>query len=184
MGSEAWIAYLGMGGNVAWRGAAPEQTLRDAVRALAEIGTVEAVSGLWRTAPVGPVQEQPHFMNAAVKLRTGLAPEELLEQLLELERRFGRVRGALDKGPRTLDLDVLLMEDAERLEPVVLHSPRLQLPHPEMHRRRFVLAPLEEIAPDVCHPVLGGTVRKLLLGLSSETQTGEQVVRLTDGTAS
>ena len=184
MGSEAWIAYLGMGGNLPWRGAPPEQTLRDAVSALAEIGTVEAVSSLWRTAPVGPVQEQPNFVNAAVKLRTGLAPEELLAQLLELERRFGRARGALDKGPRTLDLDVLLMEDAVCLEPVVVHSARLQLPHPEMHRRRFVLAPLGEIAPDARHPVLGRTVREMLLGLPSEDQTGEQVVRLAGRAAS
>jgi 7,8-dihydro-6-hydroxymethylpterin-pyrophosphokinase len=76
------------------------------------------------------------------------------------------------------------MEDALRHEPVVTHTSRLQLPHPEMHRRRFVLAPLEEIAPDVRHPVLGRTVRELLLGLPSEDQTGEQVVRLAGRAAS
>jgi 2-amino-4-hydroxy-6-hydroxymethyldihydropteridine diphosphokinase len=181
MASDKWIAYLGMGANLHREGKPPEQSLREAIAALAELGRVEAVSSLWRTTPVGPVRDQPAFVNAAVVLRTDLAPETLLEGLLALEQRFGRVRGGLDKGPRTLDLDLLLMEDASSDEPVVLHTPHLQLPHPEMHRRRFVLTPLAEIAPELRHPLLALPVHALLNRLAGAPGDEEQVLLLPEG---
>jgi 2-amino-4-hydroxy-6-hydroxymethyldihydropteridine diphosphokinase len=180
--SKEWMAYIGLGGNLPYAGAPPAETLRLAVKALGESGMVEAGSGLWRTEPVGPGPEQPVFLNGAVALRTTFAPKDLMRALLGVEERFGRVRGlsqagaAIEKGPRTLDLDLLLVEevlDNARL-PVVCFSFELKVPHPEVDRRRFVLEPLAEIGPGLRHPLLNKTVRELLRALPR----GEQVERL------
>jgi 2-amino-4-hydroxy-6-hydroxymethyldihydropteridine diphosphokinase len=128
--------------------------LQEAVEQLKRLGEVVAVSSFYDTAPVGYV-EQPRFLNAALLLETELEPVELLRELLAIERGMGRVRG-VDKGPRVIDLDLLLYGQ------VVLETAELTLPHPEMAERRFVLEPLAEIAPSMVHPVLGLPVGEML----------------------
>lgn len=139
-------AYVGLGANLGDR----ERTLHAAVAALAEEDGIEvvAVSTLRETDPVG-VGEQPRFLNGVVALETALAPRELLDRLLAIEQRFGRVRTPGEHGPRTLDLDLLLHGDA------VLDEPDLTVPHPRLHERRFVLEPLAELAPGLVVPGRG-----------------------------
>lgn len=138
-------AYVALGANLG----DPAATVRAAFAALANLpeSRVARSSSLYRTAPVG-IKEQPEFVNAVAELETALAPEALLDQLLEIEQRFGRIR-AERNGPRTLDLDLLLYDHQ------VVELPRLTLPHPRLHLRAFVLQPLAEIAPALAIPGRG-----------------------------
>jgi 2-amino-4-hydroxy-6-hydroxymethyldihydropteridine diphosphokinase len=153
---DATTAYIALGSNLGDR----EQTLRSAVAALRQLGSVDAVSSFYETAPVGMLQ-QPDFLNAVVELRTALAPNELMTALLRIEQQHGRDRSAsVPKGPRTLDLDLLSYGD------VVTETPTLTLPHPSLAERWFVLEPLMEVAPQWRHPVSRKSAAILLSELS------------------
>ena len=144
------LAYLSLGSNVGDR----EANLRGALARLAEVGCVRAVSSFYETEPV-EFTAQPWFLNCAVALETTRMPKQLLHALLQLELEMGR-RRTQDKGPRTIDLDILLFGNA------IVNTPGLTIPHPALAERRFVLEPLTEIAPEAVHPVLKKTIRELL----------------------
>ncbi|MEB3828269.1 2-amino-4-hydroxy-6-hydroxymethyldihydropteridine diphosphokinase [Phormidium sp. CCY1219] len=130
-------------------------TLEDALNTLEALPgiTLKARSRWYKTAPIGP--SQPDYLNGCALLDVTLSPQELLATLLAVENQFGRVREER-WGPRTLDLDVILFGD------LILDSPELQIPHPRMRERAFVLVPLAEIAPDWIEPVSQLTISELL----------------------
>jgi 2-amino-4-hydroxy-6-hydroxymethyldihydropteridine diphosphokinase len=140
---SARTAYLGLGSNVG----DPRGHLQAAVDALRGHGVeVQASSSVYETEPVGEVTDQPDFLNACVKVRTGLAAEELLAVCKAVERELGRPSGGPRHGPRPIDVDVLLLGEEEQ------GFPDLRVPHPELERRRFVLVPLLELDPDLRLP--------------------------------
>jgi 2-amino-4-hydroxy-6-hydroxymethyldihydropteridine diphosphokinase len=146
--ADASTAYVALGSNLA----DPVGQVRAATAALASLPhtRVDRCSALYRTAPVGPVADQPDFINAACRLETRLSPPALLAALLELEAQQGRVRAqAPAGGPRILDLDLLIYDD------LVLETPGLTLPHPRLHERAFVLYPLADIDPKLVVPGRG-----------------------------
>jgi 2-amino-4-hydroxy-6-hydroxymethyldihydropteridine diphosphokinase len=158
------IAYIGLGANMAGPAGSPEATLAAGAERLESLGRVAARSSLYSTEPVG-FAEQPRFLNAVVALETHLAPRVLLAALLDLELEFGRDRAqGFANGPRTLDLDILLFGD------MVLREHDLDIPHPRMAERAFVLVPLDEIAPDLREPRSGCTVGELLDKLVSDPE--------------
>lgn len=151
------IAYLSLGSNLGTRAA----NLRQAINSLKDLGAIQAVSSFFETEPVEVEREQPWFLNCVVALETQLGPEQLLERILVLEQTMGR-RRTEPKGPRTIDLDIIFWGD------IVINTPELTIPHPAMQKRRFVLEPLAEIAPDFRHPVLKRSMRELLADLPPE----------------
>jgi len=161
------LAYLSLGSNVGDR----EAQLQDAQNRLGSAGRVAAVSSFYETEPVEFTQ-QPWFLNCVVAFETRQTPQELMTSILRIEEEMGR-RRTQKKGPRTIDVDILLFDDT------ILDSPEVTIPHPAMHQRRFVLEPLAEIAPEARHPVLKRTVRDLRDALP-EGQTVRRITTVLD----
>lgn len=138
------IAYVGLGANLGDR----RRTIDSAIDALATLpaSTVLRTSGMYRSKSIGA--EGPDYLNAVVEMRTALAPLALLQELQAIEAAHGRVR-SVPNAPRTLDLDLLLYGEQE------MALPALQVPHPRLHERAFVLRPLAELAPDLVVPRRG-----------------------------
>jgi len=153
-------AYLGLGSNVGDR----ERHLRAAIERLRAVVNVLRVSPVYETDPV-EFTEQRRFLNLVVEAGTELFPMQLLTRTARVERELGRVR-TVANGPRTIDIDILLYGKA------IVRSVRLEIPHPRMTERRFVLAPLADLAPELRHPVSRRTVREML------DAAPEQMVRL------
>lgn len=153
--------YLSLGSNLGDR----EANLREALTRLRTLGEVTKVSAFYETEPVEFTQ-QPWFLNIAAELQTELMPRQLLAALLKIEREMGR-RRLQPKGPRLIDIDILLFGNA------VMNDARLVIPHPAMHERKFVLTPLVEIAPQVRHPVFNKSAKELL----DDLPRGAPVVR-------
>ncbi len=147
-------AYLGLGSNVGdLRG-----TIERAIGKLRTLGSVGAISSLYKTEPIG-FADQPWFLNCTLVLETKLLPVELLGAIKRIEKELGRTPAARN-APREIDIDILLYDD------LVVATDSLTIPHPRMHERRFVLAPLSEVAPQVMHPLFGKSMQELLAGLS------------------
>lgn len=157
-------AFVALGANLGDRAAA----LRSAAEAICgDAVACVARSAIYETSPVGGPTDQPEYLNAVLHLRTTLPPRALLDRCLQIEARLGRVRGARN-APRVIDLDLLLYGDLQ------LAESDLQVPHPRLHLRRFVLAPLVELTGERTHPALGARLRDLLAALPA---TGENVRR-------
>jgi 2-amino-4-hydroxy-6-hydroxymethyldihydropteridine diphosphokinase len=156
------IAYLSLGSNLGDRAS----NLRSAISQLKSAGSLRAVSAFYETQPV-EVPDQPWFLNCVIALETEKTAKQILEFALKTEAYMGRLRMS-DKGPRNIDIDIVLFGEQ------IVNEPGLRIPHPAMLQRRFVLEPLAEVAPEACHPLLRKTVRELL----AELPEGQAVRRL------
>ncbi len=151
------VAYIGLGSNLGDR----VGYLEAAINAIKQLGDPIAVSSVYESDPHGVDEDQPSYLNMVLAIRTGFGPTALLGKLLEIERANGRIRDRANES-RTLDLDVLLMDD------MVLHDPDIAIPHPRMHEREFVMIPLTEIAPRAIHPTLNHTMADIAAGLDDQ----------------
>jgi len=156
--------YLSLGSNIGKR----ESNLRTALEHLRTLGRITAVSAIYETEPVG-FTAQPWFLNCTLALETELMPKQLLGRTQNIERQMGRTRGTRAKGPRTIDIDILLFGKA------VVQTRDLVIPHLALHERRFVLEPLAEIAPELRHPVFHATIRELRDAVAKDRQAIRRV---------
>ena len=161
MNPNSHIAYLSVGSNLGRK----LENCRTGVASLTQHPDIRLIdqSPIYRTEPVD-YQDQDWFVNYALKIETELDPLSLLKLLKSIERETGRVPHAIRFGPRVLDLDIILYDD------IVLNDSRLTIPHPRMHKRRFVLKPICDIDPDINHPVLQQTMISLLENLNEAGQ--------------
>ena len=163
-------AYIALGGNIPSRMGPPEETLVAAVARLQLLGRVTARSSLYSTEPVG-YADQPRFVNAVVALETDLQPRALLERLLDIEKEFGRDRATgIPNGPRSLDLDIVLYGEH------TINEPGLEIPHPRLAERAFVLVPISEIAPQIRDSRSGKTMTQLLDSLRDQDKSDTNAV--------
>lgn len=147
--------YLGLGSNLGDR----KRNLQEAVTLIEKrIGSIVSLSSFYETAPWGFSSEHS-FLNAALCVRSSFSPFQVLSLTQTIERELGRIRKSVNRtySDRPIDIDLLLCDD------LILNTPTLQVPHPLMHERRFVLQPLSEIAPALVHPLLGKSIQELLL---------------------
>jgi 2-amino-4-hydroxy-6-hydroxymethyldihydropteridine diphosphokinase len=163
-GPDDTTAWLGLGTNLG----DPGRNLAAALHGLASAGTIEAISSVWASEPVG-YRDQPGFWNLVVRLRTPLTAPALLLMSQRIEADVGR-RATFPQGPRIIDIDLLLFGEA------VIDEPRLRVPHPKMLERAFVLRPLLELDPDLVHPQSGERLKERL-----EAGTFERTERLFPG---
>jgi len=155
--------FLGLGSNLGDR----EDYLGKALRFIVNsVGPVESFSGIYETEPWG-FQSENAFLNIVIRLNTDLKPEDLLKEILSIERKLGRIRDNTQYLSRTIDIDILLYRN------LVINKPGLKIPHPMMQDRKFVLIPICDIAPELIHPVLSKTFSALL----KNCQDGAKVIR-------
>jgi len=148
-------AYIALGSNLGDK----QQNIKMSIRSIKQLKntSVTGISGFYRTPAEGRAYiQQPNFINAAIEIKTSLPAMALLKELLRIEKTLGRVRVNGKLLPRTIDLDILLYGQK------TYRSSHLTIPHPRMHRRRFVLEPLCELVPDLIHPVLNKPICTLL----------------------
>jgi len=151
---DKFQVYIALGSNLEDR----ELKLKTALEEIAEVSQIKKRSNIIETEPVG-YTNQGKFLNMAIEVETTLSPMELLIKPQEIEHKLGRVRD-IKYGPRTIDLDIIFYEDK------IINQPHLQIPHPEMHKRDFVLTPLNELAPEKIHPKIKKSINTLKNELS------------------
>jgi len=152
------VVFIGLGSNMGDR----EKNLREALEKIGRFIIIDILSSVYETEPVD-VEDQGWFLNMVLKGTTGLSPVRLLEKLQETEKLVGR-KATFSKGPRIIDLDILFYDH------IVLESANLEIPHPEIKNRGFVLTPLHEIAPDFIHPVWNKDISFLMNNLNQKKQ--------------
>lgn len=153
--------YLALGSNMGDR----RSNIRKAIDFLETVGTVSAVSSVYETEPVGMTENTENFYNLVLSFQCNLSPEDLLKTVKAFEKKMGRDISGTRYKPRIIDIDILLAGNR------IITTEFMAIPHREMHKRGFVLVPLNEIAPEVIHPILNKKIKELL----SDLNTGEQI---------
>ena len=160
--------FIGIGTNIGGR----YGNIAKAIELISKIAIIDRISSIYETEPEG-YKDQPYFLNSVIKIKTNLEPEALLACLQNIEKEMGR-KPSFKDAPRVIDLDILIYGD------VVLNKPDLQIPHPRLHERSFVLVPLVEIAPELEHPILHNNIIQLIQNLDSPGQVEKRCFQYRD----